>query len=108
MLADSWSLPENLDTVLTLGHYVVMALEFSRTRSPGARPDGPRASFRPSIPILFPDEQPLRAWLRPVQPAVVVPRQVSTDRGGSQGVLYPISSDKGLNQNPLTTIYQRR
>ena len=60
------------------------------------------------MPILFPDEQPLRAWLRPVQPAVVVPRQVSTDRGGSQGVLYPISSDKGLNQNPLTTIYQRR
>ncbi|MBC8085306.1 MAG: hypothetical protein H7Z21_19075, partial [Hymenobacter sp.] len=54
------------------------------------------------------DTQPLRVYLRSVQPAVFVSRQVFTNQDDSQGILCLVSSDTDLNQAQLTTIYQRR
>ena len=107
-LADSWyASAENLNAVLALGHGFVMALESSRTvaRSEADRQQG---RFQALDTLVFPDEQPLRVWLRSVQPAVLVARQVFTNKDGSQGVLYLVSSDTSLDQAQLTTIYQRR
>ena len=108
LLADSWyASAENLNTVLKLGHHFVMALESSRTvaRSEAERAQG---RFQALDTLLFPDEQPLRVFLRSVEPAVLVSRQVFTNKDGSQGVLHLVSSDTNLNQAQLTTIYQRR
>ena len=108
LLADSWyASAENLNTVLALGHDFVLALESSRTIAlrDKARKNG---QFQALDTLLFPDEQPLRVWLRSVQPAVLVARQVLLNKDGSQGVLYLVSSDTSLDQAQLTTIYQRR
>ena len=108
LLADSWyASAENLNAVLALGHDFVMALESSRTvaLSEAARAAG---QFHALDTLVFPDEQPLRVLLRSVQPAVLVTRQVFTNKDGSQGVLYLVSSDTSLNHAQLTTIYQRR
>ena len=58
--------------------------------------------------LVFPATQPVRVYLRSVQEAVLVSKQVFTNQDGSQGVLYLISSDTDLDQARLTTIYQRR
>ena len=108
LLADSWyASAENLNTVLDLGHHFVVALESARTvaLSEAARAQG---QFQALDALAFPDEQPLRVWLRSVQPAALVTRQVLTNKDGSQGVLYLVSCDTNLNQAQLTTIYQRR
>jgi len=58
--------------------------------------------------LVFPATQPVRVYLRPVQQAVLVTRQVFADQDGGQGVLYWVSSDPDLDRAQLTTIYQRR
>ena len=108
LLADSWyASAENLHTVLDLGHAFIMALESSRTvaLSEKGRKNG---LFQALDTLSFPDGQPLRVWLRSVEPAVLVARQVFTNKDGSQGVLYLVSSDTSLDQAQLTAIYQRR
>ncbi len=108
LLADSWyASAENMNTVLALGHDFVLALESSRTvaLSEAARAQG---RFQALDTLVFPAEQPLRVLLRAVKSAVLVARQVFTNKDGSQGVLYLVSSDTSLNQTQLTTIYQRR
>ena len=108
LLADSWyASAENLNAVLDLGHHFVVALGSSRTvaLSEAARAQG---RFQALDALAFPDEQTLRVLLRSVQPAVLVARQVFTNKDGSQGVLYLVSSDTNLNQAQLTTIYHTR
>lgn len=108
LLADSWyASAENMRLVRALGHHFIFALESSRTvaLSEAARAQG---QFQAVQTLAFPDEQPLRVFLRAVQEAVLVTRQGFTNQDGSQGVLYLVSSDTDLNQARLTTIYQRR
>ena len=83
LLADSWyASAENLNAVLDLGHHFVGALESSRTvaRSEAERAQG---RFQAFDTLPFPDEQPLRAFLRSVPQAVLVTRQVFTNKDGS-------------------------
>ena len=47
--------------------------------------------------LVFPATQPLRVYLRSVQEAVFVTRQVFTNQDGSQGILYLVSSDTDLD-----------
>ena len=74
-----------------------MALESSRTVALSAA-ERAQGWFQAVDTLPFPDEQPLRVWLRSVQPAVLVTRQVLTNKDGSQGVLYLVSCDTNLNQ----------
>ena len=85
----------------------MLALASSRTvaLSEAARAQG---RFQSLDTLAFSDEQPLRVWLRAVQEAVLVARQVFTNKDGSQGVLWLVSSDASLGQAQLTAIYQRR
>lgn len=108
LLAGSWyASAENLNAVLALGHHFVVAPESSRTV---ARSEADRAQgrFQAVGALAFPDEQPLRVFLRSVPQAVLVTRQVFTNKDGSQGVLHLVSSDTTPNQAQLTAIYQRR
>jgi len=108
LLADSWyASAENMTLVRALGHHFVFALESSRTvaLSAEARANG---QFQAVQTLAFPAAQPLRVYLRSVQEAVLVTRQVFTNKDGRQGTLYLVSSDTDLTQAQLTTIYQRR
>jgi hypothetical protein len=108
LLADSWyASAENMCLVRALGHDFIFALESSRTvaLSAEARAAG---QFHAVQTLAFPDKQPLRVYLRSVQEAVLVTRQVFINQDGSQGTLYLVSSDTDLTQAELTTIYQRR
>ena len=106
LLADSWyASAENMTLVRALGHHFVFALESSRTvaLSAAARAQG---QFQSVQSLVFPDTWPLRVYLRSVQKAVLVSKQVFANQDGSQGVLYLVSSD--TDQAQLTTIYQKR
>jgi transposase len=50
----------------------------------------------------------LKVYLRSVQEALLLTRQVFTNKDGSQGCLYLITSDTALSYDQITTIYQRR
>ncbi len=76
LLADRWyASAGNLNAVLGLGHHLVLALESSRTvtLSEAERAQG---RFQAVETLAFPDEQPLRVFLRAVPQAVLVSRQV--------------------------------
>jgi hypothetical protein len=108
LLADSWyASAENRQLVRALGHDFLFARASSRTvaLSAEARAVG---QFQAVQALTFPDKQPLRVYLRSVQEAVLVTRQVFLNQDGSQGTLYLVSSDTDLTQAQLTTIYQRR
>ena len=106
--ADSWyASAENLNQVRDLGHDFIFALPTSRTvaLSEGGRG---RGEFQALDTLAFPDGQPLRVWLRSVAEAVLVVRQVFTNKDGSQGVLHRVSSDTSLTGEQVTVIYQKR
>ena len=108
LLAGRWyASAENMTLVRARGHHFILALESSRTvvLSAAARAQG---QFQAVQSLVFPATQPVRVYLRPVQQAVLVTRQVFADQDGGQGVLYWVSSDPDLDRAQLTTIYQRR
>ncbi len=118
MLADSWyASAENINHLIGLNHHCIFALEASRTvalsekeRKQGkfqSLDAGPqtRASTRVQV---FPDRVPLRVYLRSVQVALLLTRQVFTNKDGSQSCLYLITSDTTLSYEQIQTIYQRR
>ena len=108
LLADSWyASAENMTLVRALGHHFIFALESSRTVALSEADRG-QGRFQAVQSLVFPDTQPLRVYLRAVQQAVLITRQVFTNQDGSQGILYLVSSDTDLDQAQLTTIYQRR
>lgn len=92
--------------VLDLGHHFGVALECSHTVT-SSEAERTQGRFQALSTLTFSDEQFLRIFLRLVQPAVLVSRQVSTNKDGSQSVLYLIRNDTSLNQRQLTTIHQR-
>ena len=93
--------------VRALGHPFLFALESSRTVAL-SEADRAQGRFQLVQSLIFPDTQPVRVYLRSVQEAVLVTRQVFTNQDGRQGVLYLVSSDTDLDQAQLTPIYQRR
>ena len=93
--------------VRTLGHHFLFALESSRTVAL-SEADRAQGRFQAVQSLVFPATQPLRVYLRSVQEAVLVSKQVFTNQDSSQGVLYLVSSDTDLDQAQLTTICQRR
>ena len=111
LLADSWyASAENMNQVRELGHDFIFARPTSRTSRTAARSEVARGNgeFQALDTLVFPEGQPLRVWLRGVAEAVLVVRQVFTNKDGSQGVLYRVSSDTSLTWEQITIIYQKR
>lgn len=108
LLADSWyASAENRNQVRELGHEFIFALPTSRTVALSAVGRG-NGEFQALDTLAFPDGQPLRVWLRGIADAVLVVRQVFTNKDGAQGVLYLVSSDTSLTWEQVTVIYQKR
>lgn len=108
LLADSWyAAADNLREVRRLGHHFLFALKASRTAAL-TEPARKAGHFHSLEALDWPDKQPLRAYLRGFDEPVLLVRQVFTNKDGSQGVLYLVSSDLDLDWTQITTIYQRR
>jgi hypothetical protein len=108
LLADNWyASAENMQAVLDLEHDFIFALESSRTvaLSEQGRHKG---QFFSLDSLGFPDKRVLKVYLRSLKVAVLVVKQVFTNKDGSQGFLYLVTSDIGLDYGQITTIYQRR
>ena len=93
--------------MLSLKQHFIFALESSPRVAlwEMARSQG---QFQALDALTFPDKTTLRVYLRSVKQAVWVAKQVFTNKEGSQGTLYLVSSDTTLDYEQLTTIYQRR
>jgi hypothetical protein len=108
VLADSWyASAENINHVIGLDHHFVFALEASRTVALSEQ-ERKQGKFQSLDALVFPDKAPLKVYLRSVQEALLLTRQVFTNKDGSQGCLYLITSDTTLSYDQITTIYQRR
>jgi hypothetical protein len=82
-------------------------LESSRTVALSEH-DRKQGKFQAVDSLVFPDKTPLRVFLRSVEAALLIVRQVFTNKDGSEGCLYLITSDTTLDYEQITTIYQRR
>ncbi len=108
LLADSWySSADNMNTVLGLNQDFIFALESSRTVALSEE-DRKTGQFYRVDELTFPDKTAVRVYLRSVKEAVLVVKQVFTNKDGKQSFLYLVSSDTALDYDQLTTIYQRR
>jgi hypothetical protein len=108
LLAESWySWADNMKYVLGLKHDFIFALESSPTL---ARWEAERSQgqFQALDALTFPHKGVLRVYLRSVKQAVLVAKQIFTNKDGSQATLYLVSSDTSLDYEQITTIYQRR
>ncbi len=108
LLANSWySSTDNMNYVLGLKHHFIFALESSRTveLSEIARSQG---KFKALEALVFPDKGVLTVCLRSVKQAVQMVKQLFSNKDGSQGTLYLVTSDISLDYEQITTIYQRR
>jgi hypothetical protein len=107
-LADSWySSAENMTAIIKLNHHFIFALESSRTVA-FSEAERKQGQFQSLDVLTFPDKMPLLVYLRSVKQAVLVVKQIFTNKDGSQGCLYLVSSDTSLNYEQITTIYKRR
>ena len=108
LLADSWyASAENMNFVLGLSRHFLFALESCRTVA-FSKEDRAGGKFQSLDSLTFPDKQPLKVYLRSVKQALLVVRQVFTNKDGTQGILYLVSSDTNLDYQQITTIYKRR
>ncbi len=108
ILANSWyASAENINHVIGLKHHCIFALESSRTVALSEQ-DRKQGQFQSLDALVFPDNAPLKVYLRSVQEALLLTRQVFTNKDGSQGCLYLITSDTTLSYHQIQTIYQRR
>ena len=109
VLADSWfSAKENLHFIhQTLGKHFVIALKSNRTvaLSYEAKRQG---TFSRLDALNLPESQAVRAYLRGLDFAVLVVRQVFTNKDGSTGVLYLACSDLERDAEDIVAIYQKR
>jgi hypothetical protein len=108
VLGDSWyASKENMKAILGLKRHFIFALESSRTvaLSESERKQG---HFQALDQVTFPDHTPLLVYLRALRQAVLVVKQVFTNKDGSQAARYLVSSDTGLDDEQITTLYQRR
>ena len=109
MLADSWfSAKENLHFIRHgLGKHFVIALKSNRTvaLSYEAKRQG---TFSRLDALNLPERQAVRGYLRGLDFAVLVVRQVFTNKDGSTGVLYLACSDLESDGEGIVAIYQKR
>ena len=110
VLGDSWfSSTENFNFITgEMGKHFIMAIECSRTVALSAQ-DRAAGKFQRVDAIAEPkDGDCLAVYLRGVEKPLLLAKQVFTNKDGSQGILYLVSSDTSLDFDGITTIYQKR
>jgi hypothetical protein len=109
VLADSWfSAQENLAFVREdLGKHFVVALKSNRTLALTFE-DKKQGRFTRIDQLAWPEQKPIKAWLKGLDFPVLLSRQVFTNKDGSTGILYLACSDLDCDPAAIEAIYQKR
>jgi hypothetical protein len=109
VLVDSWfSAQENLAFVREgLGKHFVVALKSNRTLALTLE-DKKKGRFTRIDQLTWPEQKPIKAWLKGLDFPVLTGRQVFTNKDGSTGILYLACSDLDCDKAAIEAIYQKR
>lgn len=110
VLADSWfSSAENFNFITDeLKKHFIMAIESSRTVALNEQDRAAGKFQRVDVIAELKNDSCLLVYLRGIEKPVLLAKQVFTNKDGSQGTLYLVSSDTSLDFDGITTIYQKR
>ncbi len=109
VLADSWfSAQENLTFVREgLGKHFVVALKSNRTLALTLE-DKKQGRFTRIDQLAWPEQNPIKAWLKGLDFPVLLSRQVFANKDGSTGILYLACGDLDCDKTAIGAIYQKR
>ncbi|MEO1516871.1 MAG: transposase [Bacteroidota bacterium] len=110
VLGDSWfSSAANINFIINkLDRHAVLAVKTSRTVALSDKDRKNGKFIRVDQVDQLEREKVLKVYLRSVEKAVVLVKQVFTNKDGSQGILYLIATDLSMSYDAITTIYKKR
>jgi hypothetical protein len=108
VLMDSWfSSEENFEFITNKGKHFIAALKDNRLVALSEE-DRNRKRFVRVDELNFPEKTAVQGWLKGYAKAVLLVRQVFTNKDGSTGILHLVCSDLTCDYNAITTIYKKR
>jgi hypothetical protein len=108
VLMDSWfSSEENFDFITARGRHFIAALKDNRLIALSEE-DRKKKRFVRVDALDFPEQTPVRGWLKGYAKEVLVVRQVFKNKDDSTGILHLVCSDLTCDKTTITTTYQKR
>jgi len=108
VLMDSWfSAGENFSFITAKGRHFIAALKDNRLVALSEE-DRKNKRFVRVDELDFPEQTPLRGWLKGYATEVLVVRQVFKNKDGSTGILHLACSDLTCDYDAITTTYKKR
>jgi hypothetical protein len=108
ILIDSWfSSKDNFDFITAKDKHFIAALKSNRLIALSEE-DRKNKRFVRVDELDFPEQTAVQGWLKGYANAVLLVRQVFTNKDGSTGVLHLVCSDLTCNYDAITTTYKRR
>lgn len=108
ILMDSWfSSEENFTFIRSKGKHFVAALKDNRLVALSEE-DRKKKRFVRVDELDLPEQTAVQGWLKGYAEAVLIVRQVFTNKDGSTGILHLACSDLTCNYDAITTTYKKR
>lgn len=108
VLMDSWfSAKENFDFITNKGKHFIAALKDNRLVALSEE-DIKSKRFVRVDELDFSEQTAVLGWLKGYAKAVLLVRQVFTNKDGSTGILHLVCSDLTCDYNAITTTYKKR
>lgn len=108
ILMDSWfSSGENFDFITDKGKHFIAALKDNRLVALNEE-DRKMKRFVRVDELDFSEQTAVRGWLKGYAQAVLLVRQVFTNKDGSTGILHLVCSDLTCDYDAITTTYKKR
>lgn len=108
VLMDSWfSSEENFDFITGKGKHFIAALKDNRLIAL-SEDDRKKKRFVRVGELDFPEKAAVQGWLKGYAKAVLLVRQVFTNKDGSTGILHLVCSDLTCDYDAITTTYKKR
>lgn len=108
ILMDSWfSSKDNFDFITSNDKHFIAALKNNRLIALSEE-DRKNKRFVRVDELNFPEQTAVQGWLKGYEKAVLLVRQVFTNKDGSTGILHLVCSDLTCDYDAITTTYKRR
>jgi hypothetical protein len=108
VLMDSWfASEENFDFITDKGRHFIAALKDNRLIAL-SQEDRKNKRFTRVDELDFPEQTPVRGWLKGYAKEVLVVRQIFKNKDDSTGVLHLVCSDLTCDYDAVTTTYKKR
>ena len=108
VLMDSWfAAKENFDFITGKGKHFIAALKNNRLVALSEE-DRQKKRFVRVDELDFPEQTAVQGWLKGYANAVLLVRQVFTNKDGSTGILHLVCSDLTCDHDAITTTYKKR